>query len=329
MNNLPNPNPCDAALAACFAAAQPTGMHGIALSGGADSTALLLAAHARWPGQVLALHIHHGLQAAADGFVQHCTALCQSLGVPLQQAHVNAQPARGQSPEDAARTARYAALAQLAQQHSVQQVLLAQHADDQVETLLLSLGRGAGLPGLSAMPASFVRHGTAFVRPLLQVSGVDIRHWLQAAGVAWVEDPSNANTAYTRNHIRHQLLPALEQVFPQFRATFARSARHAAQAQVLLHEIAQQDMAQVAQVVNTGNAAPPSITALQQLSPARQANVLRHWLKTAHNAAPSSAQLAELQRQISACTTRGHAIHIKVGAGFVCRAGKVLHWYNP
>lgn len=316
-------NPCSAALDALCAspAQQPLSPPlGVAFSGGADSTALLLAAHSRWPGHIVALHVHHGLQAAADGFVLQCEALCRTLDVPLHVAHVDARPDQGQSPEDAARSARYAALGRLAEGHGVRQVLLAQHADDQVETLLLALSRGAGLPGLSAMPAQFTRHGTSFLRPILQVSSQAIRQWLKDAGVAWVEDPTNADTAYTRNHIRLQLLPALEQVFPQFRETFARSARHAAQAQSLLMDVAQQDLVAVG--------VPPQIRALQQLPDARQANVLRYWLKTAYGVAPSTAQLAELQRQVSACTTRGHSIRIKVGAGQVRREGTGLGWYN-
>ena len=146
------------------------------------------------------------------------------------------------------------------------------------------------------------------------------RQWLKGAGVAWVEDPTNADTAYTRNHIRLNLLPALERVFPQFRDTFPRSARHAAQAQSLLVEVAEQDLAAVGR--------PPQIVALQQLSHARQANVLRHWLKQVYGVAASTAQLAELQRQVAACRTRGHAISIKVGAGQVRREGAGLGWYN-
>ncbi len=321
-------NPCAPALAAFFASPRAGGAKalvelpiGIAFSGGADSTALLLAAHARWPGQLHALHIHHGLQSAADGFAQHCTALCQSLGLPLHIACVDGRNAPGQSPEDAARRARYAALAQLAQEQGLAQVLLAQHADDQAETLLLALSRGAGLPGLAGMAARFVRHGTHFARPLLGVSALDIRGWLQAQAVAWVEDPSNAQLGYTRNRIRHQLLPALAQVMPQYRATFARSARHAAQAQDLLEDLAAEDLAQTR--------SPPQIQALQQLSPARQANVLRYWLQSVHGVAPSTAQLAELQHQLSACTTRGHAIAIKLGGGQIRRLGSQLDWYNP
>jgi tRNA(Ile)-lysidine synthase len=293
----------------------------VAYSGGADSTALLLACAARWPGQVNAIHIHHGLQAAADGFARHCESVCAALGVPLQLVQVDARHAPGESPEDAARKARYLALADAARHSGAQQVLLAQHADDQVETLLLALSRGAGLPGLAAMPETFERHGMAFGRPLLGVSGPAIRTWLAEQGIAWVDDPTNANTAYTRNRIRHGLLPALAQTFPQFRETFARSTRHAAQAQALLDELAALDLQAAGD--------PPTIAALRALSRARQGNALRHWLRRAHGTAASAAQLDELLDQLQACTTRGHGIRIKVGAGFVERAGPRLSYIAP
>ena len=124
--------------------------------------------------------------------------------------------------------------------------------------------------------------------------------------------------SYTRNRIRARLLPALAQAFPQFRATFARSAQHAAQAQTLLLEVAQQDLS----IVGT----PPAIKALQALSQPRQANVLRHWLMLQHRATPSAAQLEQLLVQIAACTTRGHQIHLKVATGHVTRLGPLLRY---
>lgn len=310
----------DAAMAA-FAPALPLA---VGLSGGADSTALLLACAERWPGQVRAIHVHHGLQVAADGFAQHCTALCVRWQVPLTVQHVDARPAQGQSPEDAARTARYKAfmaVTQASQAHcAIQSIALAQHADDQVETVLLALSRGAGVAGLAAMPTHWQRGGVAWHRPLLQVSGADIRAWLQARGQTWVQDPTNTDERYTRNRIRARLLPVLEAAFPAFRDTFARSAAHAAQASELLMELAQQDLALVG--------VPPQLAALQALSAARQGNVLRHWLHSTHQTTPSAAQLAELLRQIAACTTRGHRIRIKLGSGYAVRVGTQLHWYN-
>lgn len=295
----------------------------VAYSGGADSTSLLLACAEKWPDQVSAIHIHHGLQAAADGFEQHCRSFCARLGVPLQVLRVDARHAAGQSPEDAARSARYRALRQAADsaQPPIRHIALAQHADDQVETLLLALSRGAGLPGLSAMPARWERDGIHYHRPLLEVSGAMLREDLRARGISWVEDPTNKDEQYTRNRIRARLLPALEATFPQFRDTFARSATHAAQAQRLLDELAVQDLAQVGQA--------PQIDRLRELGRDRQANVLRYWLRHAHGAMASAAQLEELLDQVAACGTRGHGIRLKVGSGYVERQGQVLTWYNP
>lgn len=293
----------------------------VAYSGGADSTALLHAACSLWPGQVRAIHINHGLQEAAAQFQSHCTAVCTQLKVPLQVLKVSAGHAAGESPEDAARKARYAGLADAARALGVSQVLLGQHADDQVETLLLALSRGAGLAGLSAMPAVFERAGVQFLRPLLDVPGGSLRGWLTQEGHAFIDDPSNTDERYTRNRLRARLLPALAEVFPHFRQTLARSASHAAQAQVLLDEVAAQDLLQVGR--------PPAIKALQVLSRPRQANVLRHWLLVCHQVRPSAAQLAQLLDQVAACTTRGHQIHIKVANGHVLRAVSHLQWLSP
>ena len=292
----------------------------VALSGGADSTALLVACARRWPGQVRAAHIHHGLQAAADGFEAHCRALCLALGVPLAVRRVQAGHAPGQSPEDAARQARYAALAEAVHSEwpGVRDVALAQHADDQVETLLIALSRGAGLPGLASMPAHWQRQGLNWHRPCLAVPGAALREWLHTQGQNWVDDPSNDDEKFTRNRIRARVLPALAEALPAFRETFARSAAHAAQAQEVLNEVAAQDLAQVG--------VPPRIQALQQLSRARQALVLRHWLRQHHATTPSTAQLHELLDQVAACTTRGHRLHLKVGQGFVVRAGTCLSY---
>ena len=175
----------------------------VAFSGGADSTALLLACAEHWPGQVQAVHIHHGLQAAADDFVHHCEAFCAKLQVPLKVVRVDAQPAVGESPEDAARKARYKAFSALAQvgyaQVAIKTIVLAQHADDQVETLLLALSRGAGLPGLACMPASWERDGVHYHRPLLGVRADHIRDWLAQRGVAYVIDPTNLDKRYSCN----------------------------------------------------------------------------------------------------------------------------------
>lgn len=312
------------AFAQALAAFSPQLPLAVAYSGGADSSALLRACAQRWPGQVLALHVHHGLQAAGDDFLQHCQSVCAQLAIPLAVARVDARHRPGQSPEEAARQHRYAALCDLARSHFARpaaSIALAQHADDQVETLLLALSRGAGVAGLAAMPAHWQAEGLHWHRPLLAVPGQDLRRWLEQIQAPWVEDPSNADERFTRNRIRHKLLPVLEAVFPQFRTTFARSCAHAAQAKDLLAALAQHDAA------TTG--LPPLIAALQSLPTERQTNLLRYWLLHHHGTTPSTAQIQALLVQIAACRTRGHHIQIKMGSGFVCRKGANLYWYNP
>lgn len=329
---------------AAIAALTPRLPLGVALSGGADSTALLVACARRWPRQVVALHVNHGLQAAADTFERHCAALCERWQVPLRVGRIDARAQAGESPEEVARLGRYRALAELASADSgcvrdtsgeakaaepattgdrpraVQDIVLGHHADDQVETLVLALSRGAGLPGLAAMPRMAERAGLRWHRPFLDLPADTLRAWLRAHGEAWVDDPTNADTRYTRNRIRQQVLPALAAAFPQFRETFARSARHAAQAQELLADIARADLDQ------TGT--PPRIRALQALPRSRQANALRAWLAQAAGRAPAARQIDELLDQIADCTTRGHRIHLKAGSGQVVREGDTLRWYN-
>lgn len=314
-------NPCEQALARwCERCAGDLTRVAVAFSGGADSTALLLAAQQRWPDRVVALHVHHGLQAAADEFEQHSGRFCEQLGVAFCTQRVQAMHEVGQSPEDAARRARYAALGAMARTQGAEWVLLGQHADDQAETLLLALSRGAGLPGLAGMPERFGREGVHFGRPLLDVPASDLRGWLLAHGHAFVDDPSNTDTRFTRNRIRAVLMPAWQACFEGFRPLLARSARHAAQAQRLLDELAVIDLAL------TGE--PPQMAQLRSLSRDRQANALRHWLRASADVAAATAQLDELLDQIAACTTRGHHIHIKVGAGHVERDGERLR-YTP
>ena len=314
-------NPCEQALARwCERCATEPAKVAVAYSSGADSTALLLAAKQRWPDRVVALHVHHGLQSAADDFESHARQFCERHSIPFVVEHVQAAHEAGQSPEDAARLARYAALARMAREEKAGCVLLGQHADDQAETLLLALSRGAGLPGLASMAERFERAGMHFGRPLLNLPAQALRAWLQSAGHAFVDDPTNTDTRFTRNRIRSVLMPAWDACFPGFRPMLARSARHAAQAQRLLDELAAMDLA------HTGE--PPQIARLQSLGRDRQANVLRHWLRTSAGVAAATAQLDELLDQVQACTTRGHHINLKVGPGHVERAGECLR-YTP
>lgn len=252
----------------------------LAFSGGLDSTVLLhlLADHARNHASppLRAIHVHHGLQAAADAWPAHCQAICDSLGIELQVIHVQVTP--GASLEQAARDARYAAFRQALGPGDI--LFTGQHCDDQAETLLFRLLRGAGLRGLAAMPGLRALGQGSLVRPLLGCSRQQLQDYAQANGLAWIEDPSNADTQFARNHLRCEVFPLLRQRWPQASQNFARAAEHLGEAQGLLDELAQDDLALA------GAGAPlawPGLASLDlatlvALSPARQRNALQYWL---------------------------------------------------
>lgn len=302
----------------------------VAFSGGADSTALLLACARRWPGQVQAVHINHGLQAAASEFEAHCIQFCARLGVPLRVVGVHARSASGDSPEDAARRARYQAFEALALENTASDafktIAFAHNADDQTETFLLALSRGSGVPGLSAMPAQWQRGPLRCFRPLLGVAAKDIRSWLADQGCTWVEDPTNTDQRFTRNRIRHSVLPAMRIAFPHFDDAVARSTGHLAQAQRLLEGLAREDLATLCAEPTLPDRLP--LKGLRALDADRQANLLRFWMKARFGAAPSTAQLDQLQQQLQRCSTRGHRIHLRVAKGFALRVGPWLTWQS-
>ncbi|QBF25550.1 tRNA lysidine(34) synthetase TilS [Pseudomonas tructae] len=252
----------------------------IALSGGLDSTVLLhllatLSRQQTLP-PIRAIHIHHGLQAAADAWPDHCQRLCDGLGVELQIIRVEVSP--GPSIEQGAREARYAAFAQVMGAGEI--LLTGQHREDQAETLLFRLLRGAGLRGLSAMPAQRPLGQGMLVRPLLGVSRNELRRYAQAQQLTWIEDPSNDDTQFSRNYLRHQVFPVLLQRWPQTAQNLARSAEHLSEAQGLLDELALEDLARAATAAPFGWLGLDllDLEVLRQLSPARQRNALQHWL---------------------------------------------------
>lgn len=252
----------------------------VALSGGLDSSVLLhllarLRRHAELP-PLFAIHIHHGLQAVADTWPAHCQALCDSLDVPLhiERVHVDV----GASVERAAREARYAALERRLGEGDV--LLTGQHRDDQAETLLFRLLRGAGVRGLAGMPASRPLGRGRLLRPLLRVSRAELEAYARQHQLSWVEDPSNADTGLARNFLRREVLPALARHWPQAGANLARSADHLREAEQLLGEMAEQDLAAALTAPAFDWLGLPSLEllALSHLSEARQRNALRHWL---------------------------------------------------
>ncbi|WPN31301.1 tRNA lysidine(34) synthetase TilS [Pseudomonas sp. P5_109] len=253
----------------------------IAFSGGLDSTVLLhLLAHLAKTQSLPALsaiHVHHGLQAVADAWPEHCRSVCAALGVPLQVVHVQVQP--GASLERAARDARYHAFTETVQPGEV--LLTAQHRDDQAETLLFRLLRGAGVRGLSGMPRQRPLGVGHLLRPLLDVTRAELEAYAIEQGLSWIEDPSNEDRQYSRNYLRHQVFPGLTSRWPQAVATMARSAAHLSEAQALLDDLADIDLSLASTVSDFEWLGLPSLelAALEKLSVARQRNALSRWLE--------------------------------------------------
>jgi len=252
----------------------------IAFSGGLDSTVLLhlLADYARThPAPPLrAIHIHHGLQPAADAWPAHCEHVCANLGVELRVIHVQVAP--GASLEQAARDARYAAFTNVVGPGEV--LFTGQHRDDQAETLLFRLLRGAGLRGLTAMPAQRPLGQGSLARPLLAIARQQLHAYAQAQGLTWIEDPTNSDTAFARNYLRGEVFPVLQQRWPQASQNLARCAAHLGEAQGLLDEVAQADLAKAEEGAAAAWVGLDSLAlaVLAALSPARQRNALQYWL---------------------------------------------------
>lgn len=269
----------------------------VALSGGRDSVVLLhalsrLVAEGQLAAALTALHVHHGLSDNAEDWVAFCAAWCDELGVPLRVARVEVPRDSGEGIEGAARRARHAVFAAT----QTDWLALAHHRDDQAETVLLNLLRGAGVAGAAGMPrVRGVAGGPVLVRPLLDVPRRAIERYADAHALRWIEDESNANRHFRRNFLRHEVLPLLETAFPGARQSLARAADHFGEATQLLDELAAQDAAALRQ---------PSgrlgLAAFNRLAPAKARNVLRHAWRAAGFRAPAARWLEEACRQLAA-----------------------------
>jgi tRNA(Ile)-lysidine synthase len=269
----------------------------VAVSGGADSACLLTALVQ--PGvppfrnlPVRAVHVDHGLQPAAADLRRACEELCRRLRVPLSIVPVMVDSTGGVSIEAAARDARYAGLAR--QLAAGECLLTAHHAEDQAETVLLQLLRGAGLKGMCAMPICRPWHGGWHMRPLLTFAQRDLRTFGAAAGVTAVSDPMNLDMRFDRAYLRRQLWPLIEERWPGAAGALSRTSRHFADAQELLDQSA----AVAVQRLRDGTAL--SVTGLRALSSTEQLNVLRYWIAAREVQPPSTARLTEALRQIIA-----------------------------
>lgn len=299
----------------------------VAFSGGLDSTVLLHAlvrlAEQHSVPPISAIHVHHGLQSVADAWPEHCQRFCERLGVPLEVVPVHVQP--GASLERAARDARYAAFG--ASLKVGELLLAAQHRDDQAETLLFRLLRGAGVRGLAAMPGSRALGSGRLARPLLRVGRAELEAYARAHQLEWIEDPSNQSLDHSRNYLRHRVLPVLERRWPQASGNIARAADHLAEAQSLLDELAEMDLLAARAPTEWPWLSLPSLAlpALRELSPARQRNALRHWL-AAFTLLPDTDHWAGWQTLRDAAVDA--APRWRLAGGELQRAGTRLWWLS-
>ena len=267
----------------------------VGVSGGADSACLLTALSQLGspPFRHLpmrAVHVDHGLQSAAAEFRRACEDLCRRLGVPLKIISVRVDPGSGESIEAAARVARYQAFAQNLGPGEC--LLTGHHAQDQAETVLLQMLRGAGLKGLSAMPMCRVWAGGWHFRPLLNVARRDLRKFCETAGIAAAHDPMNVDIRFDRAYLRKQLWPLIEGRWPGAAIALSRTAEHVADAQELLDRSA----ALALRHLRDGSAL--SVMRLRALAAAEQRNALRYWIASHAVTLPSTARLNEALRQI-------------------------------
>ena len=235
----------------------------VAFSGGVDSTVLayVLARQRRVLGGLRLVHIDHGLQPASAEWAKHCARVARSLRLPLVVLRANIERERGESPEAAARAARYDLLEQAMKRGEV--LVTAQHRDDQVETLLLQLFRGAGVAGLAAMPRIAPFGPGHIARPLLDISRREIEAAARAAKLRWIEDPTNRDLRFSRNFLRHRLLPSIREHWPGVDRALARTSSNLAEAQTLLAERGHRDLASAA------DGSGLSVSALRALTPPR------------------------------------------------------------
>lgn len=258
----------------------------VAFSGGLDSTVLLHAAQRVFAQRLRALHAHHGLQEAARDWMHHCQRICAGWQVPLDYAELDVTHT-GQGLEAAAREARYAWFTSRLQTGDA--LLLAHHLDDQAETLLLRLLRGAGPDGLAAMPPQRPIGQAMLYRPLLALPRAELEAYARRHGLTWVQDPTNLDERMDRSYLRNRVMPLLEERWPGYRRTFARSA------DLLRTQVAGRAVRAPATVhAVTGEAG----FALASLLPGERADAVRAWLREHGLTMPTQARLTEFLRQL-------------------------------
>jgi len=311
--NKPFTEPVQQAVAACFLRYARQGQSVVVgFSGGLDSTVLLHAASCLATDVGLdlsALHVNHGLSAHADDWAASCTKRCRELGIPLTILRVEVSPNTGEGVEAAARGVRHSALAG----HSADWILLAHHADDQAETVLHNLLRGAGVRGAAAMPESRAR----VLRPLLGLARDALLAYARSHRLAWIEDESNADRRYTRNFLRHEILPRIASRFPRAGEQLAAAAGRFYEADFLLQDLATLDLRDSAPEF------PLPLKLFRELPDTRARNLLRAMLTWHHVQPPDERRLNEFVRQLQTAGTDRHPRLDLVRYALWCEGGRL------
>lgn len=289
----------------------------LALSGGVDSMVLLHALHSlkqTWPFTLHALHVHHGLSQFADDWAKHCQEICQSLDVPLQVVNVQVDRTAKSGIEAEARKLRYQALFAYCDGERVPDfILTAHHEQDQAETLLLQLSRGAGVKGLAGM--ALFDEKKRMLRPMLAVQKTDMLAYAKKHALNWCEDDSNENTAFERNFLRHEILPIWEKRHPALNKNLARTAAHLAEADALLDTLATMD----GEALLRKNSL--CLAGLKKLENRRVKNVLRWWLGRFDVAMPNTDYLNEIIAQLFFADSDAN-VHLNLGELIIKRFGQ-------
>lgn len=263
--------------------------------------------------ELSALHVHHGLSENADAWAEFCGKACRALGVPLTVRNVDVPQGTGEGTEASARRVRHQALAE----HPADWILLAHHADDQAETVLHNLLRGAGVRGAAAMPEARGR----LLRPLLGLGRASILAYAEMHQLTWIEDESNQDARYTRNFLRREIMPALISRFPRAAEQLAAAAGRFGEAESLLQDLARLDLGAGPQ------AFPVPLRLLRDLPSPRARNLLRAMLNWHHVQPPDEPRLAEFVRQVQTTSNNRHP-RLDLGRYILwCEAGE-LHFKN-
>ncbi|MGB9098780.1 tRNA lysidine(34) synthetase TilS [Erwinia sp.] len=293
----------------------------VGFSGGLDSTVLLhqlvTLREQRGDLQLRAIHIHHGLNPLADGWVEHCQQQCQRWQVELEVVYVTLD-SREKGVEAAAREARYQAFAQ--HLRPLESLLTAQHQDDQCETLLLALKRGSGPAGLAGMPVQSLLGTQTLLRPLLSQTRLQLEAWAAEHALSWIEDDSNQDTRFDRNFLRQKVIPELVSRWPHFAHSVARSATLCGEQEQLLDELLAESLGKLVDAAGGMEWAP-----LLAMSEVRRAALLRRWIALQGGLMPSKESLQRLWQEV-ACSREDAEPRLRLGSFEVRRYRERLYW---